>query len=75
MEKLVETMGITWLSRSQVSGMAKELDEQVDAEFRAQELYFQFSSGWQLPLSKMKRRSVARSGGTNTEIRCLRSSI
>jgi len=42
--------------------MAKELDEQVDAEFRAQALYFQFSGGWQFPLSKMKRRIVARSG-------------
>jgi len=63
MEKLVETLGITRLSKSQVSGMAKELDEQVDAEFRAQALYFQFSGGWQLPLSKMKRRIVPRSGG------------
>ncbi len=33
MEKLVETLGISRLSKSQVSNMAKELDEQV-AEFR-----------------------------------------
>jgi len=63
METLVETLDITRLARSQALLMAKELDEQVDAEFRAQELYFQFSGGWQIPLSRMKRRSVARSGG------------
>ena len=37
MEKLVETLGITRLSKSQVSVMAKELDEQV-AEFRSRPL-------------------------------------
>jgi putative transposase len=37
MEKLVETLGITRLSRSQVSVMAKELDEQVEA-FRTRPL-------------------------------------
>ena len=31
MEKLVETLGITRLSRSQVSEMARDLDEQVEA--------------------------------------------
>jgi hypothetical protein len=31
MEKLVETLGITRLSKSQVSAMAKELDDQVEA--------------------------------------------
>jgi putative transposase len=31
MEKLVETLGITWLSRSQVSEMARDLDGQVEA--------------------------------------------
>ena len=30
MEKLVETLGITRLSRSQVSEMARDLDEQVE---------------------------------------------
>jgi transposase-like protein len=30
MEKLVDTLGVTWLSKSQVSVMAKELDERVD---------------------------------------------
>ncbi|WZU35920.1 hypothetical protein Rruber_05433 (plasmid) [Rhodococcus ruber] len=37
MEKLVDTLGITSLSKSQVSGMAKELDEQVEA-FRSRPL-------------------------------------
>jgi hypothetical protein len=37
MEKLVETLGITRLSKSQVSMMAKELDEQV-ADFRSRPL-------------------------------------
>ena len=37
MEKLVETLGITALSRSQVSNMAKELDEHV-ADFRSRPL-------------------------------------
>ncbi|MGF7120688.1 IS256 family transposase [Rhodococcus sp. BE178] len=37
MEKLVETLGITSLSKSQVSIMAKELDEQVEA-FRSRPL-------------------------------------
>ena len=37
MEKLVETLGITALSKSQVSVMAKELDEHV-AEFRSRPL-------------------------------------
>ena len=37
MEKLVETLGITSLSKSQVSVMAKELDEQVEA-FRSRPL-------------------------------------
>jgi len=37
MEKLVETLGITALSRSQASVMAKELDEQV-ADFRSRPL-------------------------------------
>src|SRR6201747_109851 len=37
MEKLVETLGITRLSKSQVSVMAAELDEQV-AEFRGRPL-------------------------------------
>jgi hypothetical protein len=37
MEKLVETLGITRLSKSQVSEMAKDLDEQVEA-FRTQPL-------------------------------------
>jgi putative transposase len=37
MEKLVETLGITRLSKSQVSEMAKDLDAQVDA-FRARPL-------------------------------------
>ena len=37
MDKLVETLGITWLSKSQVSEMAKELDAQVDA-FRTRPL-------------------------------------
>jgi transposase-like protein len=31
MEKLVESLGITRLSRSQVSEMARDLDEQVEA--------------------------------------------
>ena len=31
MDKLVETLGITRLSKSQVSVMAKELDEQVES--------------------------------------------
>ena len=37
MEKLVETLGITRLSKSQVSGMAKELDAQVE-DFRTRPL-------------------------------------
>jgi transposase-like protein len=37
MEKLVEALGITRLSKSQVSGMAKELDEHV-ADFRSRPL-------------------------------------
>ena len=37
MEKLVETLGITRLSKSQVSVMAKELDEQVES-FRSRPL-------------------------------------
>jgi transposase-like protein len=37
MEKLVETLGITRLSKSQVSVMAKDLDEQVEA-FRTRPL-------------------------------------
>ena len=37
MEKLVETLGITRLSKSQVSVMAGELDEQV-ADFRSRPL-------------------------------------
>jgi len=37
MEKLVETLGITRLSKSQVSIMAKELDEHV-ADFRSRPL-------------------------------------
>jgi putative transposase len=37
MEKLVETLGITRLSKSQVSVMARELDEQV-ADFRSRPL-------------------------------------
>lgn len=37
MEKLVDTLGITSLSKSQVSVMAKELDEQVEA-FRSRPL-------------------------------------
>lgn len=37
MEKLVETVGITRLSKSQVSVMARELDEQV-ADFRSRPL-------------------------------------
>ncbi|AMY19548.1 IS256 family transposase [Rhodococcus sp. PBTS 1] len=37
MEKLVDTLGITSLSKSQVSVMAKELDEQVEA-FRNRQL-------------------------------------
>ena len=37
MEKLVETLGITRLSKSQVSVMAKELDEQVES-FRTRPL-------------------------------------
>ncbi len=37
MEKLVETLGVTRLSKSQVSVMAKELDEQVEA-FRTRPL-------------------------------------
>src|SRR5882757_7269915 len=37
MEKLVETLGITTLSKSQVSVMAKDLDEQVEA-FRTRPL-------------------------------------
>jgi putative transposase len=37
MEKLVETLGITRLSKSQVSEMAKDLDEQVEA-FRTRPL-------------------------------------
>jgi putative transposase len=37
MEKLVETLGITRLSKSQVSNMAKELDEHV-ADFRTRPL-------------------------------------
>lgn len=37
MEKLVDTLGITALSKSQVSVMAKELDEQVEA-FRSRPL-------------------------------------
>jgi putative transposase len=31
MEKLVESLGITRLSRSQVSEMARDLDDQVEA--------------------------------------------
>ena len=37
MEKLVESLGITRLSRSQVSEMARDLDEQVEA-FRTRPL-------------------------------------
>ncbi|EUA51388.1 transposase, Mutator family protein [Mycobacterium xenopi 3993] len=37
MERLVETLGVTRLSKSQVSIMAKELDEQVEA-FRTRPL-------------------------------------
>lgn len=37
MEKLVEQLGITRLSKSQVSGMAKDLDAQVEA-FRTRPL-------------------------------------
>jgi putative transposase len=37
MDKLVETLGITWLSQSQVSVMAKELDTAVEA-FRTRPL-------------------------------------
>src|SRR5207342_1044628 len=37
MEKLVETLGITRLSKSQVSEMAKDLDQQVEA-FRTRPL-------------------------------------
>src|SRR5689334_24428886 len=37
MEKLVETLGITRLSKSQVSAMAKDLDAQVEA-FRTRPL-------------------------------------
>ena len=37
MDKLVETLGITRLSKSQVSGMATDLDEQVEA-FRTRPL-------------------------------------
>jgi hypothetical protein len=37
MEKLVETLGITRLSKSQVSVMAKELDEHVES-FRSRPL-------------------------------------
>jgi transposase-like protein len=37
MEKLVETLGITRLSKSQVSVMARDLDEQVEA-FRTRPL-------------------------------------
>jgi putative transposase len=37
MEKLVETLGITGLSKSQVSEMAKDLDSQVEA-FRTRPL-------------------------------------
>jgi putative transposase len=37
MEKLVETLGITGLSKSQVSQMAKDLDSQVEA-FRTRPL-------------------------------------
>ena len=37
MEKLVETLGVTRLSRSQVSEMAKDLDGQVEA-FRSRPL-------------------------------------
>jgi len=37
MEKLVETLGITRLSKSQVSVMAKDLDEQVES-FRTRPL-------------------------------------
>jgi transposase-like protein len=37
MEKLVQTLGITGLSKSQVSEMAKDLDAQVEA-FRTRPL-------------------------------------
>ena len=37
MDKLVETLGMTSLSKSQVSRMAAELDEQVEA-FRTRPL-------------------------------------
>src|SRR5690625_4264070 len=37
MDKLVQTLGITGLSKSQVSEMAKDLDEQV-ADFRTRPL-------------------------------------
>jgi transposase-like protein len=37
MERLVESLGVTSLSKSQVSEMAKELDEQVEA-FRTRPL-------------------------------------
>jgi hypothetical protein len=58
MEKLVETLGITRLSKSQVSVMAKELDEQVES-FRSRPPH---TTGSSMP----SPRSSPRSPNTST---------
>ena len=59
MEKLVETLGITWLCKSQVSVMARELDEHVES-FRMRPV----DHGPQQPLTKALRPGRCRRGAS-----------
>ena len=59
MEKLVETLGITRLSKSQVSVMAKDLDSHV-ADFRSRPLDAGPSRWWRPTL--WSSRSVRAAG-------------
>jgi hypothetical protein len=68
MEKLVETLGITRLSKSQVSVMAKDLDAHV-ADFRSRPL----DAGPYTFVAAMRWCSrSARAAGSSTSMRCSR---
>jgi transposase-like protein len=68
MEKLVETLGITGLSKSQVSVMAKDLDGQVDA-FRTRPL----DAGPYTFVAADAGAEGGRAGGSSTSTHCSRS--
>ncbi len=64
MERLVETLGVTKLSKSQVSIMAKELDEAVEAFRPARSMPARIPSSPPTPWCSRCARQAASSGCT-----------